>query len=94
MRSLGQNPTESELLDMINEVDIDGKNLTTGQGSRVEIYRLTDYRIIYMYYNTATYNNYIWGFSSARFRHHDLFIYQLFVLIFYIYVTSESKKII
>lgn len=24
MRSLGQNPTESELQDMVNEVDIDG----------------------------------------------------------------------
>lgn len=24
MRSLGQNPTEGELLDMVNEVDVDG----------------------------------------------------------------------
>ena len=32
MRSLGQNPTEPELLDMINEVDVDGEWRGGGEG--------------------------------------------------------------
>ena len=29
MRSLGQNPTDDDLRDMINEIDTDGKNFRT-----------------------------------------------------------------
>ena len=32
MRSLGQNPTEIELQDMVNEVDYDGENLRLYKG--------------------------------------------------------------
>ena len=33
MRSLGQNPTEQELMDMINEVDEDGKSIASSSSS-------------------------------------------------------------
>ena len=35
MRSLGQNPTEAELQDMINEVDADGKFLINQEENRI-----------------------------------------------------------
>jgi calmodulin len=35
MRSLGQNPTEAELQDMINEVDADGKFLINQKETRI-----------------------------------------------------------
>ena len=49
MRSLGQNPTEQELMDMINEVDEDGENVwSIASSSHIDVLSSRNKRILYI----------------------------------------------
>lgn len=47
LRSLGQNPTESELRDMINEVDVDGTHIQNKNYLLIIIYYIDSYWSFY-----------------------------------------------
>ena len=55
MRSMGQNPTEKDLQDMINEVDVDGENKTK-LGTRVALVPVWGQRV------ASLINTLIYGF--------------------------------